>query len=96
MFQTMLNKLVQLVQVDIGKKLASNISQRQALPRFGGKTSYNFSDKPKCVRFAYFAFYKAEKDFLIDRIKEFAYIALEHISGPVIILGYYFSKSLET
>ena len=79
----MLNELIQLVQIHIGKQLRSQITQRQS-----GRVTFNYFLEKRHQSFVCGSFSEnIQENFVVDGIKEFSHIQLQYPQCPGVVLG---------
>ena len=101
-FQHMLNKLVKLVHIDIGKNLRSQIAERYPFIKkrecftlsrkradIRGITSHNFFYQSHQVNIFNFYSKNREKSYVVNRIKEFPHIAFQCIAWMRIVFAHH-------
>lgn len=89
----MLHELVEAVHVDINEELRGEVAERQpraCFPRI--KTGNDMANESKNTFVRYARYKDAHEDILIDRGKEFPYVALQNPTGTRVIAGDFICK----
>ena len=99
LFESVLYELIKFIHVHVHEKLRCQVTEWQS-PAWAGtlETADHGFDKPDSVSVAYVPFYYSDKRCLINRCKEFPYIAFQNPACPAITLrnlSHELVKSLE-
>lgn len=96
-FQFVLNKLVELVHIDVYQQLACEITEWQPITR--GRTSWkatdDFSQEPEDILVGYISFKDEKQNLVVDGCEEFADVAFEYPSCAGVVFGYLIGKAPE-